>query len=173
MSQTFDPFAMLDLPRRYAVDEAELHRRFVSASSATHPDRFADPLDQADATERASLINQAYRVLRDPMSRAEALLKLMGEDPGDAGALPPDLLMQVMEAREEMEDAAAGDDAEAMRRLTAWAEAQRAERLGAIADAFAAIDAGGAADHRDRVRAIRLHLNALRYFRRMLEQTSA
>ena len=157
-----DPFATLGLPPRYDLDADELERRVLALSSELHPDRFTDPLEQADAAERIAAVNHAHRTLRDPATRAAALLDLHDEPGGDDKALPPELLMGVMEVREALEEAtAAGDQAE-LERLRRWAEDQRDQRLAEIAELFDATPVDGAA--------VRVQLNALRYATRMLEQ---
>ena len=78
----------------------------MQASAQMHPDRFPDPIEQAQAVEQMSLLTMAYRLLSDPESRARELLRLSGvETDRDRDKLPPDLLMQVMDVREEMESA--------------------------------------------------------------------
>ncbi|MFI4860442.1 MAG: Fe-S protein assembly co-chaperone HscB [Phycisphaerales bacterium JB063] len=163
-----DPFDLLQIEPGFEIDEAALQSRFLAQSAQCHPDRFADPLEQADAADRMSRVTQAYRVLRDPESRARALLALRGgsAEPGtDAGqALPPDLLMEVMEVREAMEEAIASQDSAALAKLRAWAQGEQSQRLENIAMLF-----GQPASDKNTA-AIRLELNALRYMVRMLEQ---
>lgn len=168
-----DPFALLDLEVRFDVDPATLEQRFLAASSRCHPDRFSDPLDQADAAERMSRVTEAYQTLRDDESRARALLQLrLGEgitsggdtSGGDDKALPPELLMEVMEVRESLDEAVAEGDAEAIEKHRAWATEKRREHLSAIGKLFE--DEPG----NKNAAAIRLQLNALRYMERMLEQ---
>jgi molecular chaperone HscB len=163
-----DPFATLGVPARFDLDTVELHRRFLALATANHPDRFVDPVDQADAAARAAAINQAYRVLSDPPSRAEALLALWG---GPAKAAeeppPPDLLATMLEVREQLETALAAKDAATLSRLRRWAMDQRAGYLDRIAALFA-----GAGDKPTGpvVANIRLALGGLRYCQRVLEQ---
>lgn len=158
-----DPFAVFDLTPRFDFDEDELHQRFLSASAANHPDRFTDPLDQADAAERSAAINHAYRALSDPEARANALLALLGGPAAeDDKSLPPALLMEMMEVREELEAAAEADDRPALARLRAAAERQRQNHLDTLTRLFAQEPIDG--------KAIRLELNALRYIERMREQ---
>jgi molecular chaperone HscB len=164
-----DPFAVLGVPARFDVDLADLHRRFIALASAHHPDRFLDPGDQADAAERAAQINQAYRVLTQPESRAEALLMLW-EGPAKApdNSLPPDLLTTMLDVREQLEQALAAQDAATLARLRNWALAQRTGYLARIAALFA--QAADARPPAPAVQDIRLALNALRYCQRVLEQ---
>ncbi len=166
-----DPFAVLNLPPRFDLDDTELHSRFIQASAATHPDRFTDPVDQAQAAERAAEVNQAYAVLSDPERRADALLTLLGGPAKDEDkSLPPDLLMDMMEVRETLEEAVASNNQEKLDRLHVWANDQRQTHLQKITALFG--EAGDPADHlpADTAKAVRLELNTLRYIQRMLDQ---
>lgn len=165
-----DPFATLDLPRRFHLDEKELERRFITLSSEHHPDRHTDPIAQADAAEESSKIGHAYQILADPEKRANALLVLRGgpakeDDP----SLPPELLMEVMEVREELEEALADGDEAELTRLRKWAEQQRDQRLQTVGELLEQGDPDTPLDEQT-ARRVRLELNALRYAQRMLEQ---
>jgi molecular chaperone HscB len=161
-----DAFDVMGLEPGFALDTAELQRRFVALSAEAHPDRYTDPIEQADAAARAAKINEAYRVLRDPASRAEALLAQRGgPGKGDDKSLPSDLLMEVMEVRESMEQAIADDDQAKLAELRQWAEQRQTAHLEKIAELFASGD-----DPVETGKAVRLELNALRYAERMLEQ---
>jgi len=158
-----DPFDVLGVPRKFALDEAELRERYVQAAAAAHPDRHTDPVEQAEAAERASLLNEAYQTLLDPEKRANALLvSLGGAAKEDDHALPPDLLMDMMDVRERMESAVASQDADELAELRAWAAAQRAAHLERVALLLA--------DDAPDVKQARVELNALRYIERMIEQ---
>lgn len=161
----FDPFAILGVPQQFAVDEQALRQAFLKASAQQHPDRFVDPIEQAEAVEQMSELTDAHRVLRDPELRARALLRLSGlELPADKDKLPPALLMEVMDVREELEDAIESNNALELDRLRVWANDQRDAYLGKLDALFRAeLDAGKA-------KAVRVELNALRYMQRMLEQ---
>lgn len=160
-----DPFAIFGIERRFSIDEHALRQAFFKASAKQHPDRFVDPIEQADAVEAMSKLTDSYRVLSDPELRARTLLALSGlELPEDKDRLPPDLLMEVLEVREEMEDAVSSNNVAELDRLRAWANNQREmylNKLGKLLDDE--LDAGKASQ-------VRLELNALRYMQRMLEQ---
>lgn len=161
----YDPFATLGIARRFTIDEQALRQAFVQASSEQHPDRFVDPIEQADAVEKMSHLTDSYRILSDPELRAKALLRLSGLALAeDKDKLPPALLMEVMDVREDMESAIASDDQEELERLGKWATNQRdayLQKIGSLLDG--ALDA-------DKAKAVRVELNALRYMQRMLEQ---
>ncbi len=158
-----DPFATLGVSPRFDLDLDELRQRFLTASAAHHPDRFTDPLDQADAAERSAELNAAYQTLTDPEARANALLALRGGPAAaDDKSLPPTLLMEMMEVREELHQAVADQDHATLERLRDWAHQQHARHVDQLAKLFAHDELNG--------KAVRLELNAMRYIQRMIEQ---
>src|SRR5205085_10764893 len=68
--------------------------------------------EQQQALEASSHLNDAYRTLRDPLKRAEYLLKLEGFDIGEQGSknVPPELLEEVFELNMALEEMRGGDD---------------------------------------------------------------
>jgi len=167
---SLDPFDILGLDVGYDIDDAALHRKFIEMSALHHPDRYTDPLEQVEAAEQAAAINEAYQVLSNPERRANTLLERFGgASKSDDKSLPPDLLMQMMEIREEQEEAQAANDTAKLEELADWARTQREEHLTRIAGHFRGIDPTVKPDE-EVLKAIRLELNALRYFERMLEQ---
>jgi molecular chaperone HscB len=79
-AQPTDFFSFFDLPRKLNLDEAELERDFYALSRKLHPDVYsrASAREQAWSLEKTSQLNDAYRTLRDPISRTEYLLLLEG-----------------------------------------------------------------------------------------------
>jgi molecular chaperone HscB len=73
-------FEIFSLPPKLALDVASLEKSFYKLSRDFHPDRFASKSaeEQAEATEKSSQLNDAYRALRDPIRRTEYLLELEG-----------------------------------------------------------------------------------------------
>lgn len=166
-----NPFDLLKIPMRFDVDTKALHRSFVQQSAANHPDRYVDPLDQADAADRSAAINKAYLVLKDPYQRASAMIALLADKPiEDSRQLPPGLLMEMMEIREALEDAQAGDNQAELARLKQWADEQEAGYMQSIAAALdeacdLPVDQRGPSLNKATEQ-----LNALRYIHRMLEE---
>jgi len=105
-----DYFSFLGLPRRLVVDPAELERRFRDLSRQFHPDYYynAAPTDRLASLERSSYLNDAYRALKNPVSRVEHLLAIEGMPPAtsDEGApkVPPSLLEEVFALNEELDE---------------------------------------------------------------------
>src|SRR4029079_6967078 len=77
---TTDFFAVFGLPRKLNLDEAALQRDFYRLSREYHPDKFAraSSADLQAAMEKSSQLNDAYRALKDPVSRTQHLLELEG-----------------------------------------------------------------------------------------------
>ncbi len=108
-----DYFTVFGIERTLALDLPELQRQFYVLSKQFHPDRFAraSASEQQRALDFTSLLNDAWRVLRDPVSRAEYLLKLEGMEPGDSrtNPPPPELLEEVFELNMALEELRSGD----------------------------------------------------------------
>ncbi len=116
-----DYFSVFDLQRRLALDTKALERAFYKRSREVHPDRFAQapPEKQQWSLEQTSLLNDAYRSLKDPIARTEYLLKLEGitlaEDAAAADQqgkknVPPELLAEVFELNMQLEEMRMGED---------------------------------------------------------------
>jgi molecular chaperone HscB len=104
-----DHFARLGLPAALDLEPASLDRAYFALQRQWHPDRFVTkPAEErARASVEAAALNDAYRTLKDPLSRAVYLAELKGvELPGDGKTIDdPELLMEAMEAREELHEA--------------------------------------------------------------------
>ena len=101
-------------PPRLRLDADDLRQRFYARSRLLHPDRFArkSPAEQQAALDASSVLNDAYRTLRDPVLRAEYFLEQRGIAAGSATA-PPDLLEEVFAFNEALEESDAEQLAEA------------------------------------------------------------
>ena len=108
-----DHFARLGLPAALDLEPASLDRAYFALQRQWHPDRFVaqPPAERARASAEAAALNDAYRTLKDPLSRAVYLAELKGvELPGDGKTIDdPELLMEAMEAREALQEAASTD----------------------------------------------------------------
>ena len=115
-----DDFTLFGLPRRFALDDAELAARRRALQAEVHPDRFAasGPAAQRAAMQWAVRVNEAYGRLKDPLKRAAYLCGLEGAPIGaeDNTAMPPEFLMQQMAWREALDDARTHEAVEAIGR---------------------------------------------------------
>ncbi|NDY91411.1 Fe-S protein assembly co-chaperone HscB [Ideonella livida] len=104
-----DDFTLLGLPRRFALDRAVLDERWRQLQAQVHPDRFVaeGAAAQRVAMQWAVRVNEAYRRLKDPLSRAAYLCELQGAavEAERNTAMPAAFLMQQMSWREALEEA--------------------------------------------------------------------
>jgi molecular chaperone HscB len=110
-----DDFALFGLPRRFALDGAELEARWKALQAQAHPDRFAA---QGAAAQRVAMqwsvrINEAYQRLKSPLNRGAYLCELAGQAvrAEDNTAMPAAFLMQQMAWREALDEATGDEDA--------------------------------------------------------------
>ncbi len=116
-----DYFSVFGMEPRLNLDLQALEHEFHRLSRKLHPDRFA----RADMNEKqwsladTSLLNAAYRTLKDSLRRTEYLLKLhgaeigasaaadalaKGEDRKDPSRVPADLLEEVFDLNMQLEE---------------------------------------------------------------------
>src|SRR2546426_3253969 len=159
-----DHFEVFGLPRRLAVDTAELQRKFYELSRRYHPDfhQAAPPEEQVRALEASAGLNAAYRTLRDPIARIEYLVRLEEGRGTKEGATvkpkaPPELLEEMFEIQEALAEAKAGGLDEAGRAALVVQRDRLMARLGGRGSrARRALRQGGGASppaERQRVRA--------------------
>jgi len=131
---TRDYFRFFGLERKLGLDLAALERQFYELSWKLHPDNFhnASAREQELSLEKASVLNDAWRTLRDPVARVEYLLGLEGvrREGEIKQQAPPDLLAEVFELNEYLEELRAtrraGGDAAQMQELRHHLEEARA-----------------------------------------------
>ena len=131
-------FEVFSLPEKLAIDTAALEKQFYAMSRRLHPDRFASrpAAEQEEALRQSSLLNDAYRTLKDPILRTQYLLKLHGvelEEQSKAATdkaretgvekkqvVPPELLEEVFELNMQLQEMRAakqmGEDEPELRR---------------------------------------------------------
>jgi len=117
-----DYFSFFALPRKMNIDVKSLEKDFYDLSRKLHPDLSAraSAQEQEWSLEQSSLLNDAYRTLRDPIKRTQYLLKLEGVEleeqsktateqaraTGDVKKqiVPPELLEEVFELNMQLEE---------------------------------------------------------------------
>jgi molecular chaperone HscB len=129
-----DDFELFGLPRRFALDRDELDARWRALQANVHPDRFAAEGGAAQriAMQWAVRVNEAYQRLKHPLKRAAYLCELAGVsiDAENNTAMPAGFLMQQMEWRESLDDAA---DLPAVETLADEVATHRRQALAALA----------------------------------------
>jgi molecular chaperone HscB len=117
-----DYYTFFGLPPKLNLDVNALERSFYELSRKLHPDlnARASSQEQEWSMEQSSLLNDAYRTLKDPIKRTQYLLHLEGveleeqsksatEQARATGAakkqiVPPDLLEEVFELNMQLEE---------------------------------------------------------------------
>jgi molecular chaperone HscB len=105
-------FEVFGLPRKLKLDLAPLEKEFYRLSRRLHPDVYARAAQQEQdwSLANSSLLNDAYRALKDPLRRTEYLLRIEGALSGDEGAekkegrAPADLLEEVFELNMQLDE---------------------------------------------------------------------
>ena len=164
LSRTVDYFAFFGLPRKLRIDSGGLEKKFMELSWKLHPDKFvqADERERELALMSSSQLNDAYRTLRDPISRVEYLLAIEGarKEGEQKQQAPPELLEEVFELNESLDElreaTAAGGELRALKARLLTAEKNFQKKLGGV-DAeldgvFGEWDASLEADAPDTVR---------------------
>jgi molecular chaperone HscB len=192
-------FEFFTLPRKLTLDVMALEKQFYTMSRKLHPDRFASKTvaEQEAALTQSSLLNDAYRTLKDPILRTQYLLKLEGvelEEQSKAATdaaratgvekkqvVPPELLEEVFELNMQLQEMRAakqmGEDEPELRRdlMTAkdafdakMVETQ-AELEGLWTAWDSAVDAGAKARAKDAMVAL---LNKRSYLRNLVRDVN-
>jgi molecular chaperone HscB len=164
-----DYFEFLGLPRNLAIDAKDLEKRFYALSRELHPDLHSrkSPAERERAEESTAVLNDAYRTLREPVARAEYLLKLKGFDIGEQTTkdVPPELLEEVFELNMALEEADLPQLESARQKFLTM----RAEIDGELQNAFGEWDRTA---NREALTAVRGLLNRRKYITNLINQTN-
>ncbi len=100
-------FELFELPPAFEVEQETLALRYRELQRAFHPDRFANASEQEKrlSVQQAAQINEAFQVLKSPLSRARYLLEINGLPLDDSNTqMDSDFLMEQMALREALVD---------------------------------------------------------------------
>ena len=119
-----NPFALFDLPVAFQVDSALLNERYLALQKSLHPDNFSatSAQEQRLAIQKSAEINDALRILKDPIARADSIIAINTgetENPEEKSNKDIGFLMQQMEWRETLENIENRKDTD---ELTAFAQ---------------------------------------------------
>ena len=172
--ERLDHFALFDLPRKLWIEMSGLERKLLQLSWKLHPDNFVNaPVDEQERSlKRSSEVNDAYRVLRDPVARVEYLLEIEGarKEGEHKQQAPPELLEEVFELNESLDELReakeTGADLAVLKARLESAEKSFQEKLGEVDEQLqvaaqqwdAALDANAGDNDR---KAIMVRLNEL------------
>lgn len=111
-------FELFDLPEQFAQERPVIDARWKELQRQTHPDKFTT---EGAAAQRVAMqwsvrVNEAYQRLKDPLRRAAYLCELRGApiQAENNTAMPTSFLMQQMQWREALEEAADLADLDAL-----------------------------------------------------------
>jgi molecular chaperone HscB len=135
-----DHFSLFGLPRKLWIEMSSLEQKFLQLSWKLHPDNFVNATtdEQERALKQSSQLNDAYRVLRDPVARVEYLLEIEGarKEGEHKQQAPPELLEEVFELNEsldELRDAkSSGGDLASLKTKLEAAQKNFQEKLGEV-----------------------------------------
>jgi molecular chaperone HscB len=109
-----DYFALLGMGRKLKLPGDQLQQRFYELSRQLHPDRFMrkPERERQYSLDASSILNDAYRALKDPVKRAQYVLSQEGFDVGEQRSkdVPPELLEEVFELNMALEEMRGGDN---------------------------------------------------------------
>ena len=171
-----DYFDFFEIPRQLALDPKDLEKRFYALSRQLHPDLFSrkSAREQEYSLEASAILNDAYRALKDPVSRALYVLKREGFEMAEQSTkdVPPELLEEVFELNMALEELKMGDT-DALPQLEAAGlrfEAMRNDIDAQLQTTFAAWDASRDPKALAEVRAL---LNRRKYVTNLIDKAKA
>lgn len=107
-------FELFGMPASFLLDATALADRYRELQKVVHPDRFAAAGERSQrlSLQAATLVNEAYATLKDPLKRAVYLLTLRGvEIDSQINTIEdPAFLMEQIELREALADVRSADD---------------------------------------------------------------
>lgn len=171
-----DPFDTLGVAPSFSLSLEDLASRQRDLSRALHPDRFVGrpASERRAALGRAIEVNEAHRTLKNPLSRAEALLGRLGLSVPEGQELPasPAFLMEMMELREDLRTAGRAQNKAEVERLAAQVRGQEAILAQKLSVAFESAQEGKQTPEATKLE-IHQTLGSLRYLRRFLDEADA
>ncbi len=164
-----DYFSLLGVDRRYDLDVSDVEKNYRELSKKSHPDRFVGAVasQRVAALQQSMSLNSAVKTLVDPVRRAEYLLGLHDVTIGDNERIPPGMIMDILEAREELSSVLASGNDQRLEELEEEMLDRRDELLLQVGKLFAAVSLQPTEPE---LMAIKDELILLRYVDRYLEQ---
>lgn len=167
-----DAFSVLGLEPHFLIDRALLDERHRNLSKALHPDRhsMSSSTDRRRALNQAIAVNEAFRELKDPFSRAKLILSRSGIEVSEQTLVAsPDFLMSVMELRESLSHARRAADLKTVETLTRQVSQEQSKVTSALAAALGEGELPAALEQASAL----AWLSKLRYFQRFLNEARA
>ncbi|KAL3536006.1 hypothetical protein ACH5RR_004467 [Cinchona calisaya] len=136
LDPSIDYFQILGVEKKYDIKVETLEGKYKDWQKKLHPDlvHTKSKKERGYAAEQSARVSDAYRTLTDPLSRAMYLLKLEGVEVDEEERISdPELLVEIMEIREAVEEAA---DTQVLNHIQAQIQKQLEHWSESFADAF-------------------------------------
>ncbi|AGF48258.1 molecular chaperone HscB [Candidatus Kinetoplastibacterium oncopeltii TCC290E] len=124
-------FSTFGLPVSFSIDQNKLEKSWRHLSCIVHPDRYinSDDIDRKSSIEMASFVNEAYKVLKDPISRAIHICKINGISCKKTSDNSIVFLEQQLLWRESVDDLYKSKDLDGLKKLEKVLYTERDERF--------------------------------------------
>jgi molecular chaperone HscB len=174
---TPDYYEFFGLPKHLSIEQDDLKNRFYALSRRLHPDLYTrkSEAERSFSLEATAILNDGFRVLKDPFQRAEYVLRENGFDIGEQRSkdVPAELLEEVFELNMALDELRDGDES-----VLPQLEKSRGHFVtlleeidGELIDQFRRHDALTSQEHRLAVLSgIRGVLNRRRYIRNLVNE---
>lgn len=157
-------FELFGFAPAYDIDLAALRQKYLQVSRGVHPDQHGSAGDPSASVRVSAQLNEAHRVLADPVLRAEYLLELVGGQAAmnDKSVLDG-VLANTLMLREEVAEAQGNHDEAALAECRARARATYDATLRRITEL-----AHGLPGEEPLRRELRATLNSIKYYQKLL-----
>jgi molecular chaperone HscB len=157
-------FELLGVTPEFDLDADRLRQGYLQVSRGIHPDQHGGAEDNSVSLHLSAQVNEAYRVLSDPVLRAEYLLELAGGlSAAQDKSVPQDVLTTALMLREETAEARASGDAAAAEACRARVTQVHDRTLAQISEL--ARRSPGEPGVRQELRRV---LNAMKYYQKLM-----
>lgn len=155
-------FELFGLPARFSIDLGTLEHAFRRLQGELHPDRHVSnsEMQRRISLQLSTTVNDAYRTLRHPTSRAQCLIDMAAQsDTSQSSAnVPPAFLIAQMEWREAIESACVAQDTLELEALSRRLRNEMSLQEKNLADAL---------DTRNDFQTAAMKVNELRFYERL------
>jgi len=155
-------FELFGLPARFSIDLGTLENAFRRLQGELHPDRHVSnsELQRRISLQLSTTVNDAYRTLRHPTSRAQCLIDMATQSDADQSgtSVPPAFLIAQMEWREAIESACAAQDILELEALARRLRSEMSTQEKNLAEAL---------DTRNDFHSAAMKVNELRFYERL------
>lgn len=174
---TPDYYEFFGIPKHLTIAQEDLQTRFYALSRKLHPDLYTrkSEAERSYSLEATAILNDGYRVLKDPFLRAEYVLRENGFDIGEQRSkdVPAELLEEVFELNMALDELRSGDVSVLPQLETSRAHFVRMLEAidGELVEQFRRHDAQSSPEHRQAILGgIRSVLNRRRYIRNLVSE---